>query len=332
MAAALAYYTLFSLFPLLLLILSIIGYLLDAGWSVATGTREVLVQLTVEVIPAFGDLVNNALDTIQTGRGVSGIIGLLGLVWAASTTFNHLHIALDQIWGLSAKTDLRLTVKRRVISILIVLSLALLLIIAQATKSLVYWLTFITDQLPGGVFLHALMTWIFPFIAAVFTFGFMYQVFPSVKISWRDVWPGAVMAGVGWELLKLIFAIYVAQFADWQAIYGPVASVIGLLTWLYLSFTIILFGAEFAAAFSKNNFSTEPTVENESVQQIEREIDSIPADPLPDNGKIKPPEKRSQRKNVLNLATGLEAGIIGLLATLVISIGLLLKWKSNKTS
>lgn len=327
MAAALAYYALFSLFPLLLLVLSIIGYLLDAGWSVAVGAKEFLVQLTTELIPTFGDLVNNALVSIKTGRGASGIIGLLGLVWAASSTFNQLHISLDQIWGLEGTPDLRLTVKRRSVSILMVVSMALFLILVQAIKSFIYWLTFITDQFPGGLLLHAIMTWLFPFFAAVITFGLMYQLFPSVRISWRDVWPGAVLAGVGWEALKLIFAIYVARFTNWQDVYGPVASVIGLLTWLYLSFTVILFGAEFSAAYSVNGYTIpDNQVEKQEITQVSAllVVESTPTDEPPPAG------KKMRKKKGTGLVAGLEAGIIGLVATMVIAIGFLLKRKSNR--
>lgn len=251
MAAALAYYTLFSLFPLLLLFLSVIGYLLDAGWPAALTAREYLVSITDAALPAVGDLVFRAIESIKTARGVSWLIGLFGLLWSASGTFNQLHIALDEIWGFNGKSGIRLTVKRRVMSVLYVLGLGLFLFLAQALKSVTHWFAILTDQLPGGSWLISAGTWLFPLVVATLVFSIMYRNFPSLPISWRDVWPGAVLAAVGWELLKWLFVVYTAEFANWQAVYGPVAGVIGLLTWLYLSFTVILFGAEFAAVLGK---------------------------------------------------------------------------------
>ncbi len=250
MAAALAYYAIFSLFPLLLLLLAVIGHLLNEGWPVALDARDYLVQLTSEVLPAAGDWVNGAIATVQAARGTSGVIGILGLLWSASGVINHLHIALDQIWGFDETPAFRLTIKRRVVSISLVLGLALLLFAVQMLKSITYVLANLTDLVPGKALVSGAVTWLLPFIIATVVFAVMYRTFPSLPVSWAEVWPGALLAGVGWETLKLLFALYAIEFANWQAVYGPVASVIGLLTWLYLSFTVILFGAEFSAAYS----------------------------------------------------------------------------------
>jgi membrane protein len=250
MAAALAYYSIFSLFPLLLLLLAVIGYLLNEGWYVALDARDYLVQLTSEVLPAAGDWVSGAIGSVQAARGASGVIGILGLLWSASGVLNHLHIALDQIWGFDEIPDFRLTIKRRVISISVVLGLALLLFAVQMLKSITYVLANLTDLVPGKALVSGAVTWLLPFVVATVVFAVMYRTFPSMSVSWAEVWPGALLAGVGWETLKLLFALYAIEFANWQAVYGPVASVIGLLTWLYLSFTVILFGAEFSAAYS----------------------------------------------------------------------------------
>jgi membrane protein len=314
MAAALAYYTLFSLFPLFLLFLSVIGFLLDAGWPAALEAREYLLAITEEALPAVGDLVIRAIESIQAGRGASWLIGLFGLLWSASGTFNQLHIALDQIWGFNGKSGFRLTAKRRVMSVLFVLSLGLFLFLAQALKSVTHWLTILTDQLPGGSSLISVGTWLFPFVVAVLVFGVMYRTFPSLPICWRDVWPGAVLAGIGWELLKWLFVIYTAEFANWQAVYGPVAGVIGLLTWLYFSFTIILFGAEFAAALGSAR-----------TNQVCDEIGVAP--PMADVGVERSPEDaplpERRREHGRGLVSGTAAGVIGVVAAVVIGVGVL---------
>lgn len=314
MAAALAYYALFSLFPLLLLFLSVIGFLLDAGWPAALEAREYLLLITNEALPAVGDLVIRAIESIQAARGVSWLIGLFGLLWSASGTFNQLHIALDQIWGFNGRSGLRLTAKRRVMSVLFVLSLGLFLFLAQALKSVTHWLTILTGRLPGGSSLISFGTWLFPFVVAVLVFGIMYRTFPSLPISWRDVWPGAVLAAIGWELLKWLFVIYTAEFANWQAVYGPVAGVIGLLTWLYFSFTIILFGAEFAAA--RGSLRREQVGDEISVTPSAADL---PVEPPVEDGP--PPE--GHRERVGGLVSGTAAGVIGVVAAVVIGVGVL---------
>ncbi len=314
MAAALAYYTLFSLFPLLLLFLSVIGFLLDAGWPAALEAREYLLLITNEALPAVGDLVIRAIESIQAARGASWLIGLFGLLWSASGTFNQLHIALDQIWGFNGRSGFRLTAKRRVMSVLFVLSFGLFLLLAQALKSVTYWLTILTDQLPGGASLLSISTWLFPFVVAVLVFGVMYRTFPSLPICWRDVWPGAVLAGIGWELLKWLFVIYTAEFANWQAVYGPVAGVIGLLTWLYFSFTIILFGAEFAAALGNNR-----------TNQVcdETGVAPVVGDAGVEGALEETPPAESGRRRGGGMISGTAAGVIGVAAAVVIGVGVL---------
>jgi membrane protein len=314
MAAALAYYTFFSLFPLLLLFLSVIGFLLDAGWPAALEARESLVEFVEKNVPAAGDLVLGAIESIQAAPGASWLIGLFGLLWSASGTFHQLHIALDQIWGFNGKSGFRLTVRRRVMSVLYVLSLGLSLFLAQALKSVTHVLRILTDQLPGGASVISVGTWVFPFIVAMLVFGVMYRTFPSLPISWRDVWPGAVLAGIGWELLKWLFVIYTGEFANWQAVYGPVAGVIGLLTWLYFSFTIILFGAEFAAVLGNartNAVCDETSVEPAVVDVcVERPQEDTP-----------PGDGRRERRR--GLVSGTAAGVIGVAAAVVIGVGVL---------
>lgn len=318
MAAALAYYTLFSLFPILLLLLALIGYLLDADWYLAVETRAHLVRLTADMLPAAGNLVNSAIGSIQAARGASGVIGLLGLLWSASTTFNQLHIALDQIWGLNGLPGLRLTVRRRAVSLVMVLGLGLVLIAAQVLDSISRSLPAMAKQVPEGALVLSVVTRPLPIIVAIVAFGLLYRALPSVPISWRDVWAGAVLAGIGWESLKWLFALYAARFANWQAVYGPVAGVVGLLTWLYLSFVVILFGAEFAFAYS-----TRPRRWSPAAAAVPE-----PADPSPQTGEGQVPEPtpsspNHRRRRGAAFVRGTAAGVIGVVAALVIGIGLL---------
>ncbi len=327
MAAALAYYTFFSLFPLLLLLLAGIGFLLDAGWPIAVDVREYLLQALATTLPAASEMVQSVLKSIEVTRGTSGLIGLLGLLWSASSTFNQLHCTLDEIWGLNEIPDFPLTVRRRVASIGIVLSLGMLLLGAQALKSVTYWITRFTDQVPGGASIFGGLTWFFPILVSTIAFGVIFRIFPSKSVSWRDVWPGAVLAGVGWELLKWLFVVYTSSFGDWLAVYGSVAWVIGLLTWLYLSFIVILFGAEFSAAYS---VQVKYPVIKESGSMISEGLDR-PSQEEPFSPAFEPPvasiaqAARSDDRRIWrpSFLSGTMAGLLGFLAALSIGVGLL---------
>jgi membrane protein len=316
MAAALAYYTLFSLFPLLLVMLSIIGFLLDAGWPVALDVRSYLVQATNDLLPQVGELVNGAIESVRQARGASGLIGVLGLLWSASSTFNHLHVSLDQIWGINGSASLGLTVRRRAMSIALVVGMAVLLIVAHGLKSVTYVLAALSDRVPGGSLIYQVLAWIFPFVVSILVFATLYRSFPSVPISWYDVWPGAVLAGVGWELLKLLFGLYTVEFANWKDVYGPIASVIALLTWLYLSFTVLLFGAAFSAAYSAE---LRTPVGVALVAGIESAA-LAPARQV--EGSARENGRRAIRRRP-SLTAGAVAGVVGAVAAAGVGVGLL---------
>lgn len=316
MAAALAYYTLFSLFPLLLVLLSVIGFLLDVGWPVALDVRGYLVQATSELLPQAGELVSGAIESVRRARGTSGLIGILALLWSASNTFNHLHVALDQIWGVNGSASLRLTVRRRGKSLGLVLVMVLLLIVAHGFKSVTYVLGTISDQVPGGSSIYQVLMWALPFIVSILAFGTIYWSFPSVPISGYDVWPGAVLAGIGWELLKWLFGLYAVEFANWNAVYGPIASVIALLTWLYLSFTVLLFGAAFSAEYSARLRTRPDPVP---------ELAPAAGAPVPVAAVVKAGEEEghTERRRRPSLTAGAVAGVVGALAVVGVGVGLL---------
>ena len=89
------------------------------------------------------------------------------------------------------------------------------------------------------------------FATTMLLFAALYRFVPRASLRWSQVWPGAIVGGIGWEAIKKGFVWYAASVANWGAMYGPIAGVIALLFWLYLSFQVLLLGAEFAAAYSQ---------------------------------------------------------------------------------
>ena len=202
------------------------------------------------------------------------------------------------------------------------LGLGLVLILAQILKSVTHWFFLFTDQVPGGGIVYQAITWTFPFVVAVLVFGVMFRTFPSRSISWLDVLPGAVLSGIGWELLKWLFVFYAAQFANWQAVYGPVASVNGLLPWLYLSFTVILFGAEFAAAMGSARAARLFEREGAQAEEIVQAAPPGPMIPIQEIAEERPEiELRSPAGGLLS---GTAAGVIGAVAAVAIGMGVVI--------
>jgi membrane protein len=263
-AAALAYYAFFSIFPLLLMMISIMGFLLEAGWPAATNAQATVLDAVEKITPDARSLLARSIDAARTARGGTGILSLLMLAWTASNIFAHASLAFDTIWGKQIPRKLRAVIRWRLDALSMVLGTGLLLIAYTLFDTFIDLILRYAIQLPGSRYwLHIGISLASTFVTALL-FGLLYRIIPRAVPSWLDIWPGALVASVAWEILKWAFSLYTTSLANWGAIYGPIAGVIVLLLWLYLSAHIILFGAEFSAAYAQlRQTKTEPSAQSQ---------------------------------------------------------------------
>jgi membrane protein len=250
-SAALAYYALFSMFPLLLLTISLLGFMLEAGVPMALDGQTVVLRAVEQALPQARDLVEQIMVNTRRARGGTGLIGLIVLAWSASNMFTHARLALNAIWETGPPQGLGGVVRLRLNALGMVITTGLLLFVSTLSDTILQLVARYVHRLPWSDTL-----WLFgrPLLLASMTvalLALLYRFMPRAPLSWADVWPGAIVAGVGWEVLKRGFVWYTTTAADWTAIYGPITGVIGLLLWLYLSAQVLLYGAEFAAAYSR---------------------------------------------------------------------------------
>ena len=250
-SAALAYYALFSLFPLLLLAISTIGFMLEAGVPLAVDAQSLVLQASEQALPQATELVEQIIVTTRQTRGGTGIIGLIVLVWSASHFFTHLRLSLNIIWDAGLPQGLIGVVRLRVIAVAMALSTGLLLFIVTISDAVMAIIARYVTLLPWSDTMWLLGRPLLITSLTAILFALIYRVLPRAPVRMVDVWPGAIVAAVGWELLKWGFVWYATSFADWTRLYGPITGVIGLLLWLYLSAQLLLFGAEFSAAYSQ---------------------------------------------------------------------------------
>jgi len=243
MGAALAYYTLFSLFPLLLLVISLVGYLLKAGVSLAVHAEGRLLEVVSLTLPQAGHFLAEALQTAESRSGEVGLVGMVILLWSAANVFAQLDRTFQVIWDVQDSPPFW---RSPLVGFLMVFMIFLLLLVAMmGTVALDVALRLIQQPSYRG-FLWKLMVWGGSFLLTVAIFAGLYRYLPRAKVHWRDVWPAALMAALAWEVLKWGFGWYVSQ-ADYGAIYGSVGSVIALLTWVYLSSQVLFLGGELVA-------------------------------------------------------------------------------------
>lgn len=253
-AAAMSYFGLMALFPVLLLLLAISNKL-------AAGSQ--LLTRAVDVYPGSSQFLRETIGSFSS-LGVGAIVTCVILVlWAGSWVFAVIERALNRIWGSIPRTFLH----GRALTLGMVGAVGMLLSLSVLVTSIMVALREMTGGLsPRQVARYPLLIsvgsafWQVLFAAASFLitvalFVLIYRFMPRADVTMRDTLPGALLAGVLWELAKYVFAWSLGYF-HYDQIYGSVGAVVAVLTWSYVSSLILLFGAQLTAVFHREHPSS----------------------------------------------------------------------------
>ncbi len=247
-AAAIAYYTLFSIFPLTLGLVSLGSLVLDSAEA-----QEAVLELVAAYSPAIVGLVEETIQQVLQARGTFGFIAVLGFLWSSVGVFSALNRAINTAWEVERP---RPAWKERAIALGMVLSVVLLFFLSVFSTAFFE----VRGRLPGillgeeaasGDLPSRVMAVIVPYVFTALLFWVLYRVLPRAKVAWSDVLPAALLASLVWEVAKHGFAFYVAEFALYSLVYGSLAAVVVFLLWSYLSGMIILLGAEFSVQYAR---------------------------------------------------------------------------------
>jgi membrane protein len=252
LGAALAYYTVFSLAPLVLLLLAIIGFLFRN--DPAGAWRKVTEQMSYFLDKSAMDVVANIAQTAsQPNKGMlATIIGILLALFGASGVFGQLQDALNTIWGVKVKPGAGIAgfIRSRFLSFAMVAGVCFLLLVSLVLESLLKSFSqYIQAIFPGGIAIALIVYSIFDLAVVVLLFALIFKFLPDVKIQWRDVWIGAVMTAILFAIGKWALGLYLGSGTATSA-YGAASSLISLLLWIYYSSQILLFGAEFTQVYA----------------------------------------------------------------------------------
>ncbi len=256
-AAALSYYAIFSLFPLILLLLISIGTVF--GPAAAHNQMNDVLRL---FLPASTSsfIQDNIAEALKQRSGF-GIVAAITLTWSALGLFSGLSSALSRTFR---DTNPRNTWQQRLFGLVIVISLGSLLLASLAT-TLIFGLLDLVMFYNSASWL-TMGALIVPLSLSVTIFAFLYRFVPRRRVRWDAIWVAAFVAGSTWELAKRLFAWYLDNFASYNAVYGPVATLIITMLWIYLTAIIVLLGAEICV-------SLDDWMSKKSVQTL-----SFPAD------------------------------------------------------
>ena len=239
-SAALAFFALFSLFPLMLLLAVFIGGLLEpaaAQEQIANGLRVFLPEDEV-VVEFVRDIFDESLEQSNS----FGIVAIMTIVWSSLSLFSNLTASLDEIFRVPNGRNIW---KLRLQAVGISLALVALVIASFLTSGVLRLLSvFLLDQ--PSLWLSIGIRFL-PFGLDVVIFGLLFRFVPARYVHWDAVLPAALLGAVGWELAKSGFGLYMSSVAGFQFVYGGIATVIVFLFWAFLIAAIFLFSAEFCS-------------------------------------------------------------------------------------
>jgi membrane protein len=199
------------------------------------------------------NIVTNTLRGVSNVSGALTIVGLVGMAWSASAMFGAIRKSINIAWDLEKH---RPVVQQKLIDLGMVLALALFLLLSVITTGALRTLRQLSDENLGPISESTSVFWdIVPFILpAVFSFimfAFLYRYVPAAKTEFRYIWPGALLATVLFEIMKNGFALYVANFSNYDLAYGALGGVLIFLLWTYITSNILLLGAEMASEYPR---------------------------------------------------------------------------------
>jgi membrane protein len=273
LGAALAYYAVFSLAPLMVVLLAVSGWIYGSSEN---ARQKILEQLQYFIDPSglkvIQDIANNASQPKASILGAA--IGILIAVFGASGIFGQLQDALNTIWEVKLKPNQGIWgfLRARFLSFGMVAGVCFLLLVSLTIENLLRGLHNLLQAIvPGGHYVGLTVFYLFDLAIVVSLFAMIFRYLPDAKIAWRDVWTGAGLTAVSFLIGKFLLSLYLSSGAAGSA-YGAASSLVALLLWVFYSAQILLFGAEFTKIYA-NRYGSRVEPEEDAIKVERREIE-----------------------------------------------------------
>lgn len=251
LAAALAYYALLSLAPLVVITVAIVGWFVGPDAARGRVAGELGAVVGGEAAQGIQSVVASAQS--PTAGIVSTIVGIVTLFVGASGVFGELQASLNTVWEVAPKPGRGILgeLKDRFFSFTMVLGVAFLLLVSLVVSSALSAAgTVMAGSLPGGEAVWQIVNFVFSLAVVTGLFALIFKVVPDAKIEWRDVWLGAAFTAALFTLGKFALGLYLGKAAVGSS-YGAAGSIIALVVWVYYAAQILLIGAEFTQVQAK---------------------------------------------------------------------------------
>ena len=249
-SASIAYYATLSIFPLILGLIAILGLFLPSETL-----QEDIFDFFERNLPGAIDVLEQNIDSVIKYRGQIGAVSLLLLFWSASAMFGAINRSINRVWGIKKDRPFYI---RKLHDIGMGLGVGVLFLLSMAATSIFSILNNLDVAIAN--FAADFGAKLFGFLSSFVIFLILFKYIPNTKTYWRYIWPGAVLSAVLFEIVKLMFLFYLDNIANFESVYGSVASVIVLLLWIYITAFILILGAEFSWEYERLQEEVKQTV------------------------------------------------------------------------
>lgn len=244
LAATIAYYALLSVFPLVLVVLVIGSIFLKESFVL-----EALLKNIDTFVPNGTSVLSNNVEDMARNATSIGIFGLAILLWAGMGIFSAIEYALDRIWRVPVARHILLS---RLLSLAVFIVFSSLFFIATGSGSILLIAEEIisagqTAKFSFSPYVH-LISSVSSYVLVTLIFYVIYRFLPNIKLKFRDIWIGLLVATIGWQGAKMIFTGYIQTVGGLRIVYGSIVTIIATLLWFYISSLVLLFSAHLDAA------------------------------------------------------------------------------------
>ena len=249
MAAGIAYWTLFSLFPLALAGVSVVGFVYASPEAQARA-----VEAVIDLVPVSAEYIEELVQEVARARGALGAVAVIGLLLAGGAVFSAVRKGVNHAWHIGHP---QYFVFERAIDLLMLLGLALLalLMVVLSTDFLGFGtLASLPERVAGGLFGQAVVE----LVAFAVWFGMLlllYRFVPNTAVQLSDVWVGALAGALLFQGVRIGFGAFIAVSSGYTLLYGSLSAVMAVLTWAYLSSLSIMWGAQLCYTYSRTRGS-----------------------------------------------------------------------------
>ena len=250
LGAALAYYTVFSLVPFLVVVIALIGLVLGQEAAQSAILSHIATLVGDQSAAAIKDMIQRA-DQPSTGLVATGL-AVVTLLFGASGVFGQLQDALNTVWGVEPKEGRGVWgfIKDRFLSFVAVLGTGFLLLVSLILSSaLAAFGKWFSGLLPLPEALLHLFNFVLSFVVVTGLFALIFKVLPDARVAWRDVWVGALLTAALFTIGKYALGLYLGK-SNVASAYGAAGSLVLILLWVYYSAQILLYGAEFTQVYA----------------------------------------------------------------------------------